>query len=67
MVDVASVVKLAIALAKIPETVKINRGQCQLLVDRIGSVAGHLERMQSGELGKLEKSHEVCTATRPKL
>lgn len=64
MVDVASIVKLAFALARVPETVKINRGQCELLVDRITSLAGHLERMQSMHDEKLEKSHEVRETTR---
>lgn len=60
MVDVTCIVKLAVALAKVPETVKINHGQCQLLVDRITSLAGHLERMQGEDMQeKLEKSHEV--------
>lgn len=61
MVDtVASIVKLAVVLSKVPETVKINRGQCQLLVDRITSLVGHLERMQGADMqDKLEKSHEV--------
>ncbi|CAM9769549.1 unnamed protein product [Pylaiella littoralis] len=61
MVDaVTSIVKLAVALSKVPETVKINRGQCQLLVDRITSLSGHLERMQGeGMQEKLEKSHEI--------
>lgn len=61
MVDVAaSIIKLAVELSKIPETVKINRGQCQLLVDRIDALAGHLQRMQREDMrGQLEKSHEV--------
>lgn len=61
MVDVvAAIVKMAVALSKVPETVKINRGQCQLLVDRITSLAGHLERMQGEEMQEtLEKNHEV--------
>lgn len=60
MVDVASIVKLAIELSKIPETVKINRGQCQLLVDRIDALTGHLQRMQSEDVQEqLEKSHKV--------
>lgn len=60
MVDVASIVKLAIELSKIPETVKINRGQCQLLVDRIEALAGHLQRMQhEGMREQLEESHKV--------
>lgn len=63
MVDVVgSIVKLALVLSKVPETVKINRGQCELLVDRITSLAGHLERMHHMH-EKLEKSHEVCERT----
>lgn len=61
MVDTAaSIVKLAIELSKIPETVKINRGQCQLLVDRIDALAAHLQRMQSEDMREqMEKTHEV--------
>eukprot|EP00752_Nemacystus_decipiens_P018287 g16407.t1 len=60
MVDTAaSIVKLAIELSKIPETVKINRGQCQLLVDRIDALAAHLQRMQSEDMREqLEQTHE---------
>eukprot|EP00903_Cladosiphon_okamuranus_P019522 g17953.t1 len=60
MVDVGSIVKLAIELSKVPETVNINRGQCQLLVDRIDALAGHLQRMQSEDIQEqLEKSHKI--------
>lgn len=61
MVDVTtSIIKLALLLAKVPESVRINRDQCQLLVDRISSLAAHLERMQGmNEEEQLEQSHQV--------
>ncbi|CAM9915027.1 unnamed protein product [Ectocarpus sp. 6 AP-2014] len=60
MVDVTtSIIKLALLLAKVPESVRINRDQCQLLVDRISSLAGHLERMHGmNEEEQLEQSHQ---------
>lgn len=61
MVDATtSIVKLALMLAKVPESVRINHDQCQLLVDRISCLAGHLERMQGvNEEEQLEQSHQV--------
>lgn len=47
-------------LATIPSSVQINQSQCQLLADRVVSLAGHLERMQGFNMQeKLEKGHEV--------
>lgn len=60
MVDVTSIITLSYTLATIPSSVQINKSQCQLLADRVMSLAGHLERMQGLEMGeKLEKGHEV--------
>lgn len=60
MVDVTSIIKLSFVIAKIPSRVKVNESQCRLLVDRILSLSGHLERMQDLRLKqKLEETHEV--------
>lgn len=60
MVDVATILQLSYQVAKAPSDVKVNKFKCQLLADRVVSLAGHLERMQGlGHQGRLEKSHEV--------
>lgn len=66
MVDVTSIISLSYALATIPSSVQINQSQCQLLADRVVSLAGHLERMQGLDMQeKLEKGHEVRENVNP--
>lgn len=66
MVDVTSIISLSYALATIPSSVQVNQSQCQLLADRVVSLAGHLERMQGLDMQeKLEKGHEVRGGVNP--
>lgn len=66
MVDVASIISLSYALATIPSSVQVNQSQCQLLADRVVSLAAHLERMQGlGMQEELEKGHEVRGSVDP--
>lgn len=46
MVDVASVISLAVSIVNIPSNVKINQSQCQVLADRIALLIGYLRRVE---------------------
>ncbi|CAM9353535.1 unnamed protein product [Discosporangium mesarthrocarpum] len=58
--DLALIISLSYSVARIPSDVKINKAQCELLVERVATLTNHLERMQVEKLhDQLGKKHQT--------